>query len=134
MSEPIRDPVSKARYAFEPDGENLVVHCWIEPGGELPAHFHPRQTEHWSVVEGRARFRLRDDRRVIGPEDGEIVVPPNTVPGLAAAEAREVRLRCRVVPALGMQAFLEESAAAARAGLFLPGGIPRGLRGARWAA
>jgi quercetin dioxygenase-like cupin family protein len=134
MSEPTRDPVSKARYEFEPDGENLVVHCWLEPGGDLPAHFHPRQTEHWSVVEGRARIRLGDDRRVIGPQDGEIVVPPNTIHGLSAAEDREVRLRCLVVPALRLQAFLEESAAAARTGLFIAGGIPRGIRGARWEA
>jgi len=43
-------------------------------------------------------------------------------------------LRCRVYPALGLQSFLEESAAAGRDGLFMKGGIPRGLRGARWAA
>ena len=43
-------------------------------------------------------------------------------------------LRCEVYPALGLQSFLEESAAAAREGLLRKGGIPRNLRGARWAA
>ena len=33
-----------------------------------------------------------------------------------------------------MLAALEESAAAGREGLFTPKGLPRGLRGARWAA
>ena len=52
MSAPVRDPVHGARYSFEPDGENLIVDCWIEPGGKLPEHLHPRQEERWSVIEG----------------------------------------------------------------------------------
>lgn len=52
MTEPTRDPVHRARYAFEPDGDNLFVDAWIEPGGGLPAHLHPRQEEHWSVIDG----------------------------------------------------------------------------------
>lgn len=127
------DPVSGARYAFTADGENLIVDCWLEPGGALPPHFHPIQTEHWSVVEGQVRFRLRRDKIVIGPEAGEITVPPGAVHGLAST-GREVQLRCRVEPALHLQEFLEEASAAARDGLFLRGGIPRGLRGTRWAA
>jgi len=127
------DPVSGARYAFTPDGENLLVDCVLEPGGALPPHFHPIQTEHWSVVEGEVRFRLGRDKRVIGPEAGEITVAPGTVHGLEAT-GREARLQCRVEPALHLQEFLEEAAAAANDGLFLRGGIPRGLRGTRWAA
>ena len=40
MSEPIRDPVSRVRMSFEPEGENLIVTVWLEPGGGLPAHLH----------------------------------------------------------------------------------------------
>jgi quercetin dioxygenase-like cupin family protein len=134
MSEPIRDPVSRVRMSFEPEGENLIVTLWLEPGGGLPAHFHPRQEERWSVVEGSVRFRLGDDERVIGPGDGEIPVPPGTVHGLASATDHEARLRCLVIPALRLQSFLEESAAAGSEGLFTARGLPRGLRGARWAA
>ena len=133
MSDPVRDPVSRARYAFAADGEDLVVHCWLEPGGALPPHFHPRQTELWSVVEGEVRFRLGSDRRVIGPDAGVITVAPGVVHGLEST-GREARLQCRVEPALHLREFLEESAAAARSGLFRRGGIPRGLRGVRWAA
>jgi quercetin dioxygenase-like cupin family protein len=134
MSEPIHDPVSRVRMSFEPAGENLVVTVWLEPGGGLPPHLHPIQAETWSVVEGTARFRLGDGEKVIGPEDGEIRVEPGTVHGLASASDRDAQLRCVVEPALRLQAFLEESAAAAREGLFTPRGLPRGLRGARWAA
>jgi quercetin dioxygenase-like cupin family protein len=134
MNEPIRDPVSRVRMTFEPDAENLIVNVWMEPGGGLPPHLHPRQEERWSVVEGKVGFRLGDDERVIGPEDGEIPVPPGTVHGLTSASDRDAHLRCHVIPALRLQAFLEESAAAASEGLFTPSGRPRGLRGARWAA
>jgi quercetin dioxygenase-like cupin family protein len=134
MSEPTRDPVHRARYAFEPDGENLFVDTWIEPGGGLPAHLHPRQEERWSVIEGEVRFQLGRTKRVIGPEDGEMIVPPGTKHAIASVSDREAHLRCHVLPARDLRAFLEDSAAAARQGLFMRGGIPKSPRGARWAA
>jgi mannose-6-phosphate isomerase-like protein (cupin superfamily) len=130
----VRDPVSRARYEFEREGENLIVHTWLEPGGGLPAHLHPRQEERWSVVEGTVDFRLGDEQRRLRPEDGEVVVRPGVAHGLASTGDSEARLRCLVIPALHLQAFLEESAAAAQRGLFTPKGLPRGIRGARWAA
>jgi mannose-6-phosphate isomerase-like protein (cupin superfamily) len=131
---PISDPVHRVRYTFEPDGENLIVDTWVEPGGGLPAHMHPRQEERWSVVEGEVRFQLGTSKRVIGPDDGEIVVPPRTKHAIAGVSDREAHLRCVVVPALGLESFLTESAAAAQEGLFMRGGIPKSPRGARWAA
>ena len=134
MADPVHDPVHRARYTFEPDGENLFVDAWLEPGGALPPHLHPRQEERWSVVEGEVRFQLGDEKRVIGPADGEMIVTPGTKHGLESVADREAHLRCHVLPARDLQAFLEESAAAAREGLFMRGGIPKSLRGARWAA
>ena len=134
MTGPIHDPVSRVRMGFEACGEHLIVDLWLERGGGLPPHLHPRQEERWSVVEGTVGFRLGDEERVIGPEDGEIVVRPGTVHALSSVTDREAHLRCLVVPALRLQAFLEESAAAGREGLFTSRGLPRGLRGARWAA
>jgi quercetin dioxygenase-like cupin family protein len=128
------DPVHGARYAFEPDGENLWVDTWLEPGGALPPHIHPHQEERWSVVEGEVRFQLGKDKRVIGPQDGVMIVRPGTKHGLTSSSDHEVHLRCHVIPARDLQAFLEESAEAARDGLFMRGGIPKNLRGARWAA
>jgi quercetin dioxygenase-like cupin family protein len=134
MSNQTRDPVHRVLYAFEPDGENLFVDSWLEPGGELPPHYHPRQEERWSVVDGEVRFQLGRTKRVIGPADGEIIVRPGTKHGIKSVSDTEAHLRCHVIPANSLQAFLEESAAAAREGLFVRGGIPKSLRGARWAA
>jgi quercetin dioxygenase-like cupin family protein len=134
MDEPVRDPVSRVRMTFEPDGDNLIVDVWLEPGGGLPPHFHPQQEERWSVVDGKVGFRLGGDEREIGPADGEIPVPPGTVHGLTSVTEQDAHLRCHAIPALRLQAFLEESAAAASEGLFTPRGLPRGLKGARWAA
>ena len=129
-----RDPVHRTSYAFTQEGENMVVETWMEPGGGLPPHEHPRQEERWYVIDGKVEFRLGKEKRVIGPEDGEMVVPPNTVHALKAVQSTTAHLGCRVSPALGLQGFLEESAEAAREGLFMKGGIPKSLKGARWAA
>jgi quercetin dioxygenase-like cupin family protein len=134
MTGTAHDPVHRARYAFEPDGEDLVVDTWLEPGGALPPHFHPRQTEIWSVVDGEVRFQLGKEKRVITPADGGQTVEPNTVHGLESTGTGTAHLRCHVSPAYDLQAFLEESAAAAREGLFIKGGLPKSLKGARWAA
>jgi mannose-6-phosphate isomerase-like protein (cupin superfamily) len=134
MTETTRDPVHRARYAFEPRGEDIVVETWLEAGGGLPAHFHPRQVERWTVVEGEVRFQLGSEKMTLRPEDGEVVVEPGTKHALKNESGREAHLSCLATPALGLQPFLEESAAAAREGLFMRGGIPRNPRGARWAA
>src|SRR3978361_1887243 len=105
MTEVVHDPVSRVRMAFEPQGENLLVDVWLEPGGSLPAHLHPVQEERWSVIEGTVQFQLGDDKLVLGPEDGEKVVPPNTVHGLTSISDRDAHLRCLAVPALRLQAF-----------------------------
>jgi mannose-6-phosphate isomerase-like protein (cupin superfamily) len=134
MTEQTRDPVHRSRYAFQRAGDDLIVDTWLEPGGKLPPHMHPRQEERWSVVDGQVRFQLGKEKRVIGPGDGELVVKPGMKHGLESVGDEEAHLRCLAIPAAGLQEFLTDSAAAAREGLFMRGGIPRSLRGARWAA
>jgi quercetin dioxygenase-like cupin family protein len=134
MNGQTHDPVHGARYAFQPDGDNLIVDTWLEPGGALPAHYHPRQEERWSVVEGEITFQLGNDKRTLRPEDGEVPVLPGTKHAVIGSSDREAHLRCHVIPARNLQSFLEESAAAAREGLIRRGGIPKNLRGARWGA
>ena len=130
----IEDPVHKVRYAFEPKGADLIVDCWIEPGGGLPEHLHPRQEERWSAVEGEVALKLDGETRPLRPADGEALVRPGVKHALENRGDSEVHLRCYVTPALGLETFLTESASAARDGLIMRGGIPRGLKGARWAA
>ena len=133
-SEPVHDPVHHARHAFTPDGENMIVDTWLEPGGELPTHLHPQQEEYWSVVEGEVEVRVGGTKRTLRPSDGEVPVLPNTKHALRNRSGATIHARCRVIPALHLEEFLTDSAAAAQQGLFMRGGIPRGLRGARWGA
>jgi len=134
MSEPTSDPVHHVRYAFERQGENLEVETWMEPGGGLPEHLHPTQEEHWSVLDGEVLFGLGGTKRVIGPADGVMVVKPGTKHSLAGTGKGEAHLHCLVMPAGKLEEFLTDSAAAAREGMFAKGGIPKSLKGARWAA
>lgn len=134
MTEIVRDPVSRVRMSFERRGENLVVDVWLEPGGGLPPHLHPRQEELWSVVEGQAKVRLGKETKTITPADGEIPVLPNTVHGFESDSDTDAHLRCEAVPALRLQEFLEEASAAANEGRFNARGMPKGLAGMRWAA
>jgi hypothetical protein len=69
---------------------------------------------------------------VIGPADGEIVVAPGIKHSLASVSGEEAHLRCVAIPALGLQSFLQDSAAPHAKGLFMRGGVPRSLRGGRW--
>ena len=98
MTPTTHDPVHRARYSFEPDGENLFVDTWIEPGGGLPTHLHPNQEEVWSVLDGEVRFQLGDTKRVIGPQDGEILVAPGTKHSIESVMDRDAHLRCHVRP------------------------------------
>jgi len=133
-SEPVHDPVHHARHAFTPDGDDMTVDTWLEPGGELPPHLHPRQEEYWSIVEGEVEVLVGKTKRTLRPSDGEVAVLPGTKHALKNRSGATVHARCRVIPALHLEEFLTDSAAAAQQGLFMRGGIPRGLRGARWGA
>jgi len=134
MTEKTHDPVHGASYSFVRDGENLIVETWLEPGGGLPPHLHPVQEEHWSVVEGEVEFQLGSTKRVITPADGAMVVRPGVKHGLSGTGKGTAHLSCRVIPAGSLEQFLTDSARAAREGLFMKGGIPKSLAGARWAA
>lgn len=134
LGERTRDPVHRVSYAFQADGENLIVDSWLEPGGKLPGHLHPNQTEYWSCVEGEVFVTVDGERKLVRPADGEVTVKPNTRHALGSAGTDVAHIRCYVVPARGLEEFLTDSAAAACEGLFMRGGIPKSLRGARWAA
>ena len=130
----IHDPIHRVSYSFERDGGNLWVHTWMEHGGHLPEHFHPRQEELWEALEGVARVKLDGTWRELRPEDGPVVVAPNVRHELANTSGRPARLRTEVLPALRLEEFLTESAQAARDGLYNPRNMPTSWRGAVWIA
>ena len=130
----IHDPVHRVSYSFERDGENLWVHTWMEDGGHLPEHFHPRQEERWETLEGSVRLKLDGRWRDLTPEDGPAVVAPNVRHELKNERGREAKLRTEVLPAGRLEDFLVGSARAAREGLYNARNLPTSLRGAGWLA
>jgi quercetin dioxygenase-like cupin family protein len=138
ISEPttarIEDPVHRVSYSFEREGENLWVHTWMEDGGNLPEHFHPRQEERWETLEGAVQVKLDGTWRDLKPEDGPVSVAPNVRHALKNASGNQARLRTEVLPALGLEEFLTDSARAARDGLYNARNMPTSWRGAVWLA
>ena len=49
----VEDPVRRQRYAFTPleDG-GVELDLEVDPGGDVPPHLHPRQTERFELLEG----------------------------------------------------------------------------------
>jgi quercetin dioxygenase-like cupin family protein len=130
----VHDPVHRASYGFRREGENLWVYTWLQDGGHLPEHFHPSLEERWEAVEGAARVKLDGTWRDLVPEDGPVVVAPNVRHELENTSGREARLRTEVIPAGDLEAFLTESARAARDGLYNARNMPTSWRGAVWIA
>ena len=130
----VEDPIHKVSYSFRPDGDDLWVYGWLEPGAHLPEHFHPSLTEYWESVEGTVRVKLDGAWRDLVPADGPIEVSPNVRHELKNESGRTARTRTRVTPGGHLEEFLTESARAAREGLYNSRNLPRGIRGARWVA
>ncbi len=129
MPQVVVDPVRRQRYAFSREGDRLRFEVAIGPGGDVPAHLHPAQEEHWEVVRGNVRFRVGGEGRDAGP--GDRLSAPRGVPhSFENVGGGEALVHAEVFPALGLQDFLEEAAALARAGKFTRRGAPTGLRAA----
>jgi quercetin dioxygenase-like cupin family protein len=131
-SERTHDPIHRASMAFEREGGSLWVFTWLEPGGQLPEHFHPTLDERWEVLEGGAGVKLAGRWRELTAADGPVHVGPGVRHALRNTSGAEASLRCEVTPAGRLEAFLTESARAAREGLYNARNLPTGLRGAAW--
>src|SRR4051812_35219628 len=76
MTRLVEDPVLKQRLAFEPieDGQAVRVEMWVDPGGGVPPHMHPRMEETFEVLSGE--LSLLDGRKWSAHKPGEAVVVP----------------------------------------------------------
>jgi quercetin dioxygenase-like cupin family protein len=133
-AERVHDPIHRASYSFEREGENLWVHTWLEDGGHLPEHFHPSLEEHWEVLEGAVRVKLAGAWRDLAPDHGPVLVARNVKHELKNTSGHLARLRTQVLPAGELEEFLIETARAAREGLYNERNLPTSFRGAVWAA
>jgi quercetin dioxygenase-like cupin family protein len=130
----VRDPLHRTAYAFEREGANAWVYTWMDPGGHLPEHFHPATEERWASIDGTVGVKLAGTWRDLTPADGPAIVSPGERHELRNDSARQVYLRCEVIPGGRLEEFLTESSWAAQQGYFTAHNLPRNLRGALWAA
>jgi quercetin dioxygenase-like cupin family protein len=128
MSEEIHDPVMRYRITCRRDGENLIIDTRAEPGGGPPPHIHPNGEERFSVQEGKVEF-LVGRRKVIAEPGDELVVPPGTKHAFKNVGDSDAVFRAELAPEpTGKgQGFFEETAAAAKQGMYTKRGIPTGL-------
>lgn len=124
MSDWVEDPVLKLRMRFEREGDVLIGHVEIEPRGGVSTHFHPRQEERWTVVDGHMRFKIGRDKQVVD-SGGGVTVPPTVRHSLENIGSTVARARFEAEPALDLQPFLEGAAALNRAGAVNRFGVPK---------
>src|SRR3954468_12742604 len=102
----VHDPIHRASYSFERQGENLWVNTWLEDGGHLPEHFHPSLEEHWETLEGAVEVKLDGTWRALRAEDPPVVVPRGMKHELRNTSGSLARLRAEGEPAGRLEEFL----------------------------
>lgn len=108
----ISNPVNGERIVVqtsgaETDGRLLVFDLFLPPGGHVPAkHVHPLQTEHFTVIAGRMRFRL-GGKTVLAVAGDTVTVLPRMEHWFGNDGDCEAHARVEVRPALRMEELLE---------------------------
>ncbi|MGH7608610.1 MAG: cupin domain-containing protein [Candidatus Dormibacteria bacterium] len=111
----IENPVSGERItiletAAETGGDHLTFEVRLRPQGRVPSgHIHPHQTETFSVLEGRMRFRRGLRVVSVGP-GGSVTVPPGTFHSFLNPGPEAARMVVRSYPALRMEEVLRAGA------------------------
>src|SRR5262245_45198799 len=117
----VHDPVFRHRLRFtrttdEQGAAAVLCEMWVEPGGGVPPHVHPRMEERFTVVEGRMEFLA--GRRWASAGAGEtVVVPAGTRHAYRNGGDVEAYTRCVATPPdPGLEGFLTDAAVLAREG------------------
>lgn len=123
MSDIVIDPVRRQRYRFSRDGDDLLAEVETDPGGDVPEHVHPAQTEWWEVVEGDVTFIIGGHPRRASAGD-QICAQAGVRHAFVNDGSTVALLRVRISPAGDLEAFLTEAARLATTGAFNQRGIP----------
>jgi mannose-6-phosphate isomerase-like protein (cupin superfamily) len=108
------EQITIRRTADQTRGLVLDWELLLAPGGRVPSsHAHPEQTETFTVLEGRMRFRV-GWRRVLATAGQSVRIPPGTVHHFANAGRAPARVMVESRPALGMEELLATAAAIAQ--------------------
>jgi quercetin dioxygenase-like cupin family protein len=91
----------------ETGGELLVFDVLLQPGAHVPAtHTHPRQQEHFTVIEGRVRFRA-GGRWILARTGDSVTIGPGTPHWFGNADRSPAQLRVEARPALRLEELFE---------------------------
>jgi quercetin dioxygenase-like cupin family protein len=129
MSDIVVDPVRRQRYRFRRDGDDLFAEVETDPGGNVPEHVHPHQTESWEVLAGDVTFTIDGQRRRASAGD-QVCAEAGHRHAFVNDGTTVAVLRVHVSPAGRMQEFLTEAARLATAGAFNQRGLPSSPGGA----
>lgn len=129
VSDIVSDPVRRQRYRFSRDRLDLLAEVETDPGGDVPEHLHPTQTEFWEVVTGEVTFFIDGKPRPARPGD-RVRADAGVRHAFVNDGAQTALLKVRVSPGDDLQRFLVEAARLARAGAFDAKGKPASLRAA----
>lgn len=109
----ITHPVAEKRYitfrktAAQTNGQLLEMEARYAPEGAYPPeHYHPRQDEHFEVLQGQLNVRL-NDREYTFQAGQTIEIPRGTTHTMRNAGATEAVVIWQVRPALNTQTFYE---------------------------
>jgi quercetin dioxygenase-like cupin family protein len=93
--------------ARDTKGERVEFEITLAPGAPSPpAHFHPRQTEKWHVIEGTLSVLVGADWRELRAGES-VTIPPDQVHTLRNQSTSAVRVRDVHVPAGDFQEYIE---------------------------
>jgi mannose-6-phosphate isomerase-like protein (cupin superfamily) len=110
------------------DGQLLEMEATYEPSSIDPVeHFHPRQDEHFEVLEGTLRAEIDGELRELRAGD-VLDVPAGTTHAMWNASDHRARTRWQTRPALRTEQFFETLARLAREGKIGAKGVPNPLQ------
>ena len=114
--EKIENPVAGMKLRFvqtaaDTGGELLEMEATYEPSSSPPVpHFHPRQEEHFEILEGTMKAKIADEPvRELGAGD-TLEIEAGTVHAMWNDGPERARTRWETRPALRTEQFFEQTA------------------------
>lgn len=126
----IDNPVTGEHITFlnttaDTDGTALLFECRVDPGkAPLPPHFHPSQTERFTMLDGILGARVGAEVYTLLPGQS-LTLPARVVHQWWNATTEPVRFQVEVTPARNLELTLEAICGMAREGKLTRHAMPR---------